>query len=127
MNPVNSAIAPNANGGDAKLRLDPPARKGLGRFGVMIKGEVEASRIVPRIPVGTIWRRYKCPLRIAGQSPYSENGNPMLERKPIFPNVIEMNHQVRRVLGCNVYLVHDQDEWVLVDIGYEAGSENPKS
>lgn len=43
----------------------------------------------------------------------------MLKRKPIFPNVIEMNHQLGRVLGCNVYLVFDQAEWLLIDIGYD--------
>jgi hydroxyacylglutathione hydrolase len=43
----------------------------------------------------------------------------MLERKPIFTNVIEMNFQAGHVLGCNVYLVHDKDEWLLIDIGYE--------
>ena len=43
----------------------------------------------------------------------------MLERKPIFPNVIELNHQAGRMIGCNVYLVFDQSEWLLIDIGYE--------
>lgn len=43
----------------------------------------------------------------------------MIQRKPIFPNVIEINFQAGHVLGCNVYLVFDQDEWVLIDIGYE--------
>lgn len=43
----------------------------------------------------------------------------MLERKPVFPNVIEINFQAGHVLGCNVYLVFDQDEWLLIDIGYE--------
>jgi len=43
----------------------------------------------------------------------------MLERKVIFPNVIEMNHQAGQILGCNVYLVFDKSEWVLIDIGYE--------
>ncbi len=43
----------------------------------------------------------------------------MLQRKPIFPNIIEINHQLGHVLGCNVYLIYDQDEWVLIDIGYE--------
>jgi len=46
-------------------------------------------------------------------------GNLMLERKPIFPNVIELNHQAGHVIGCNVYLVYDADEWILIDIGYE--------
>ena len=43
----------------------------------------------------------------------------MLERKPVFPNVIEMNCQSRHIIGCNVYLVYDRDEWILIDIGYE--------
>lgn len=43
----------------------------------------------------------------------------MLARKPVFPHVIEMNHQAGHVLGCNVYLVFDQNEWLLIDIGYE--------
>ena len=43
----------------------------------------------------------------------------MLQRKPIFPNVIEINFQAGRLLGCNVYLVYDADEWILIDIGYE--------
>jgi glyoxylase-like metal-dependent hydrolase (beta-lactamase superfamily II) len=43
----------------------------------------------------------------------------MLQRRPIFPNVIEINHQTGHILGCNVYLIFDRDEWVLIDIGYE--------
>lgn len=43
----------------------------------------------------------------------------MLDRKPVFPNVIEMNYQAGHILGCNVYLVYDQSEWLLIDIGYE--------
>ena len=43
----------------------------------------------------------------------------MLQRKPIFPNVIEFNFQAGHVIGCNVYLVFDDDEWTLIDIGYE--------
>lgn len=43
----------------------------------------------------------------------------MLQRKPIFPNVIEMNFQAGHILGCNVYLIFDQQEWMLIDIGYE--------
>jgi hydroxyacylglutathione hydrolase len=43
----------------------------------------------------------------------------MLDRKPIFPNVIELNHQAGHIIGCNVYLVYDQQEWILIDIGYE--------
>ena len=43
----------------------------------------------------------------------------MLERKPVFPNIIEVNHQLGHVLGCNVYLIFDGDQWVMIDIGYE--------
>lgn len=43
----------------------------------------------------------------------------MLERKPVFPNVIEVNHQLGQVLGCNVYVIYDGDQWVMIDIGYE--------
>ena len=43
----------------------------------------------------------------------------MRQRKPIFPNVIEINMQAGHLLGCNVYLVFDGDEWILIDIGYE--------
>ncbi len=43
----------------------------------------------------------------------------MLSRRPVFPHVIEMNVQVGHILGCNVYLIYDQNEWILIDIGYE--------
>ena len=43
----------------------------------------------------------------------------MLARKPIFPNVIEMNFQAGQVLGCCVYLVFDGNEWMLIDIGFD--------
>jgi glyoxylase-like metal-dependent hydrolase (beta-lactamase superfamily II) len=43
----------------------------------------------------------------------------MLERKPIFPNVIEVNHQLGQLLGCNVYIVFDDNEWLMIDVGYE--------
>ena len=43
----------------------------------------------------------------------------MLERRELFPHVIEMNYQARRRMGCCVYLIHDADEWLLIDIGYE--------
>jgi hydroxyacylglutathione hydrolase len=43
----------------------------------------------------------------------------MIERKPLFPNVIELNHQAGHRIGCCVYLVYDGPQWLLVDIGYE--------
>lgn len=43
----------------------------------------------------------------------------MISRKPVFPNVIEMNVQAGQRLGCNVYLVYDASEWILIDVGYE--------
>ncbi|MBJ43711.1 MAG: MBL fold metallo-hydrolase [Planctomycetaceae bacterium] len=43
----------------------------------------------------------------------------MLERKPIFPNVVEINHQASQVIGCNVYVVFDGADWLMIDIGYD--------
>lgn len=43
----------------------------------------------------------------------------MQHRLEVFPNVIEMNYQARRRMGCCVYLVFDGQEWALIDIGYE--------
>lgn len=43
----------------------------------------------------------------------------MLERRELFPHVLEMNYQSRRRLGCCVYLVYQGDEWLLIDVGYE--------
>ncbi len=43
----------------------------------------------------------------------------MLERRPLFPGVIEINHQAGWRIGCSVYLLYDENDWVLVDIGYE--------
>ncbi len=43
----------------------------------------------------------------------------MLQRKPIFPNVIEINHQAGEILGCNVYLVYDEQDWLLIDVGFD--------
>jgi glyoxylase-like metal-dependent hydrolase (beta-lactamase superfamily II) len=48
-----------------------------------------------------------------------EDAEEMQQRKPIFPNVIEMNMQARQLLGCNVYLVYDENDWILIDIGFE--------
>ncbi len=42
----------------------------------------------------------------------------MLERKYLFPHVIEMNYQAGRRLGVNVYLLDGGDEFLLIDIGY---------
>src|SRR6188768_3255383 len=43
----------------------------------------------------------------------------MLARKPIFPNVIELSFQAGQLYGCNVYLVYDQSDWIVIDIGFE--------
>ncbi len=43
----------------------------------------------------------------------------MLQRKPVFPHVIEMNHQAGQRLGCNVYLIFDGSEWILIDVGFD--------
>jgi hydroxyacylglutathione hydrolase len=43
----------------------------------------------------------------------------MLQRKPIFPHVIEINHQAGQRLGCNVYVVFDGTEWIMIDVGFD--------
>src|SRR5262245_121381 len=42
----------------------------------------------------------------------------MLERRYLFPNVIEMNYQAGRRLGVNVYLIDGGSEFLLIDIGF---------
>lgn len=42
----------------------------------------------------------------------------MQKRQPIFPHVIEINHQAGHIIGSNVYLIYDDDQWLLIDIGY---------
>jgi hydroxyacylglutathione hydrolase len=42
----------------------------------------------------------------------------MLQRKYLFPRVIEMNYQAGRRLGVNLYLIDGGSEWALIDIGY---------
>src|ERR1700680_2124403 len=42
----------------------------------------------------------------------------MLERKYLFPHVIEMNYQAGRRLGVNVYLLDGGSEFLLIDIGF---------
>src|SRR5438874_2370606 len=43
----------------------------------------------------------------------------MLQRKYLFPRVIEMNYQAGRRLGVNVYLIDGGTEYLLIDIGFE--------
>lgn len=43
----------------------------------------------------------------------------MLKRTPLFPNVLELNHQARRRVTCSVYLIYDDDAWTIIDVGYE--------
>jgi glyoxylase-like metal-dependent hydrolase (beta-lactamase superfamily II) len=43
----------------------------------------------------------------------------MLQRKYLFPHVIEMNYQAGRRLGVNVYLIDGGSEFVLIDVGFE--------
>src|SRR6185312_13665047 len=49
----------------------------------------------------------------------SQRNAAMLQRRTIFPHVIEINHQAGHRMGCCVYLVFDGPNWVLIDIGYE--------
>ena len=42
-----------------------------------------------------------------------------LQRKYLFPRVIEMNYQAGHRLGVNVYLIDGGGEFLLIDIGFE--------
>ena len=42
----------------------------------------------------------------------------MIERRYIFPGVIEMNVQARRRLGVNIYLIDGGSEYALIDVGF---------
>lgn len=42
----------------------------------------------------------------------------MLQRKYLFPHVIEMNYQAGRRLGVNVYLIDGGSEFLLIDVGF---------
>src|SRR4051812_25727921 len=44
----------------------------------------------------------------------------MVERRYIFPGVIELNVQARRRLGVNIYLIDGGTEYVLIDVGFLA-------
>ena len=43
----------------------------------------------------------------------------MMTRRELFPGVLEMNVQARQRLGCCVYLIHEGNDWLLIDIGFE--------
>src|SRR6476659_3196558 len=43
----------------------------------------------------------------------------MIDRKYLFPNVIELNLQAGRPLGVNIYLIDGGTEWVLIDVGQD--------
>src|SRR6186713_1419819 len=47
----------------------------------------------------------------------------MLQRKYLFPRVIEMNYQAGRRLGVNVFLIDGGTEYLLIDIGFEDTAE----
>jgi hydroxyacylglutathione hydrolase len=42
----------------------------------------------------------------------------MVERRYLFPGVIEMNYQARRRLGVNIYLIDGGSEYALIDVGF---------
>jgi glyoxylase-like metal-dependent hydrolase (beta-lactamase superfamily II) len=44
----------------------------------------------------------------------------MIQRRYVFPGVLEMNYQSRRRLGVNIYLIDGGSEFALVDVGFLA-------
>ena len=42
----------------------------------------------------------------------------MIERRYVFPGVLEMNYQSKRRLGVNIYLIDGGTEYALIDVGF---------
>jgi hydroxyacylglutathione hydrolase len=42
----------------------------------------------------------------------------MLNRRYVFPHVLEMNYQAQRRMGVNVYLIDGGTEYALIDVGF---------
>jgi glyoxylase-like metal-dependent hydrolase (beta-lactamase superfamily II) len=42
----------------------------------------------------------------------------MIERRYLFPGVIELNHQARRRMGVNIYIIDSGNEYLLIDVGF---------
>src|SRR6516164_7856303 len=42
----------------------------------------------------------------------------MIERRYVFPGVLELNYQARRRMGVNVYLIDGGSEFALIDVGF---------
>ena len=42
----------------------------------------------------------------------------MIERRYVFPGVIEMNYQSGRRMGVNIYLIDGGSEYALIDVGF---------
>lgn len=42
----------------------------------------------------------------------------MIQRRYLFPGVLEMNYQSRRRLGVNIYLIDGGSEFALIDVGF---------
>jgi len=69
----------------------------------------------PRLVAATTDRN-----RPAARPIASQLGDPpgMVERRFVFPGVIEMNVQARRRLGVNIYLLDGGSEYALLDVGF---------
>src|SRR5262245_51601193 len=90
--------------GPARRRLGPDYRRSTRRRSRRLSPARLAS------PFGGVYydQPTRAPVRTAT----------MLQRKYLFPRVIEMNYQAGRRLGVNVYLIDGGSEFVLIDIGY---------
>src|SRR5262249_29205702 len=65
-------------------------------------------------------RRYAVGGEVSYPNHFLPRTGPMLRRKYIFPNVIELNYQAGRRLGVNVYLIDgNTGDYALIDIGFE--------
>src|SRR5207248_10046990 len=44
----------------------------------------------------------------------------MIQRRYVFPGVLELNYQARRRMGVNIYLIDGGTEFALIDVGFLA-------
>jgi glyoxylase-like metal-dependent hydrolase (beta-lactamase superfamily II) len=42
----------------------------------------------------------------------------MIERRYVFPGVLELNYQARRRMGVNIYVIDGGSEYALIDVGF---------
>ena len=63
-------------------------------------------------------RRRMSPIQSGQSHPLAGAYLRMIERRYVFPGVIEMNYQAKRRMGVNIYLIDGGSEFALIDVGF---------